>query len=289
MQMKVLYATNGMDIAQKAGTLIRRLGNKTSINLLVLCVENIEFLLPAEGFVLGSEPKSRMQPAEILPQAEEGFRGAGFHVETRIETGAPATEILKVITREQYELTVLGAGRQSWLGSVLLGSTSTSLLHSSPTSVLLVHEVSPEQRKLRVLVGVDGSEAANRAMGTFSQFADPACCTVTVLSVAERATKPLPNLPRPRQGGLTGPTEEKAEEISRSTADKLSRQGFTARPKVTVGSPPVELLKSANDGDFDLVVVGSRGLGRVRGAVLGSVSEQITRHAKAVLVGHKQR
>ena len=153
--MKVLYATNGMEVAEKAGSLIRRLGNRESIDLLVLCVENVEFLVPAEPFVLGTEPKSRKQPAEVLLEAEEAFRDAGFQLATRMETGAPATEILKIIQRERHEITVVGAGQQSWLGRILLGSTATSLLHSSPTSVLVVHEAPAENRDLQILVGVD--------------------------------------------------------------------------------------------------------------------------------------
>lgn len=287
--MKVLYATNGMEIAQKAGSLIRRLGNRASIELIVLCVENVEFLLPAEPFVLGTEPKSRKQPEEVLLEAEKTFRDAGFKLATRMETGAPATEILKVIERERHEITVVGAGRQSWLGRVLLGSTATSLLHSAPTSVLVVHDAPADDRDPHILVGVDGSHSAERAMDTFAEFADPARCSVTVLCVAEPATKGFPHLSPHRAGGLAGPTEETAQAISRATASKLSDHGFAARSEVVVGSPIVELLRYADAGDFDLVVVGSRGLGSLKGAVLGSVSDQITRHAKAVLVGHKQR
>jgi nucleotide-binding universal stress UspA family protein len=287
--MKVLYATNGMEAAQKAGNLIMRLGNRESIDLLVLCVENVEFLVPAEPFVLGTEPKSRKQPAEVLLEAEETFRDAGFQLATRMETGAPAAEILKIIERERHEITVVGAGRQSWLGRLLLGSVATSLLHSSPTSVLVVHDAPADDRHPHILVGIDGSEYADRAVDTFSQFADPARCSVTVLCVAEPATKAFPHLSRHRAGRLVGPTEEGAQEITQSAANRLSSQGFAARPEVVVGSPVVELLRYADGGDFDLVVVGSRGLGSLKGAVLGSVSDQITRHAKAVLVGHKRR
>lgn len=183
----------------------------------------------------------------------------------------------------------MGGGRHSWLGSVLLGSTATSLLHSSPTSVLIVHDTVADNRDPHILVAVDGSGSADRAVDAFSQFADPARFSVTVLCVAELPTKAFPRLSRHRAGGLAGPTQETAQEITQSTAHKLSNQGFAASPKVVVGSPIVELLRHADEGDFDLVVVGSRGLGGLKGAVLGSVSDQITRHAKAVLVGHKQR
>ena len=125
-------------------------------------------------------------------------------------------------------------------------------------------------------------------MEVFSQFADPGRCSVTVLSVAEPATRNGPHRFRRRDGDAAGLTEEKSHEVSASTVQKLSNQGFTAISHVVIGSPLRELLTYADEGDFDLIVVGSRGLGSITGAILGSVSDQVTRHSRAVLVGHKQ-
>ena len=41
------------------------------------------------------------------------------------------------------------------------------------------------------------------------------------------------------------------------------------------GDPARELLRAARDGDHDLIVMGSRGRGRVTAALLGSVSNHV--------------
>jgi nucleotide-binding universal stress UspA family protein len=51
------------------------------------------------------------------------------------------------------------------------------------------------------------------------------------------------------------------------------------------GSPAEAILELARSRDVDQIVVGSRGLGTVRGALLGSVSSEIVHHAdRPVLV-----
>lgn len=40
-----------------------------------------------------------------------------------------------------------------------------------------------------------------------------------------------------------------------------------------------EILKTCRNGEFDLIVMGARGLSRIKELVLGSVSEGVTRHA----------
>src|SRR5918996_4186310 len=45
-----------------------------------------------------------------------------------------------------------------------------------------------------------------------------------------------------------------------------------------------EILSLADKGDYDLVVMGSRGLGAIGSRLLGSVSDEMCRHAAATLV-----
>ncbi|MHB1044002.1 MAG: universal stress protein [Eubacteriales bacterium] len=41
------------------------------------------------------------------------------------------------------------------------------------------------------------------------------------------------------------------------------------------GNPAREILKMAGEGNYDLIVIGGRGLGALRGALLGSVSAKV--------------
>ncbi len=62
--------------------------------------------------------------------------------------------------------------------------------------------------------------------------------------------------------------------------DTLRRVGIDVEPEVLEGPGPKAILNVAETRDADLIVVGSRGLGAVRGLLLGSVSERVIRLAK---------
>lgn len=52
---------------------------------------------------------------------------------------------------------------------------------------------------------------------------------------------------------------------------------------VRIGAPLQTLLSMAEDTKADLIVMGSRGLGAVRSIVMGSVSQYILHHARAMV------
>lgn len=67
----------------------------------------------------------------------------------------------------------------------------------------------------------------------------------------------------------------------------LADAGFEVEVQISSGNPTEQLLKEAEDGQFDLVAVGSRGQGPFRRALLGSVSDQLVRHSCAALIGRR--
>jgi nucleotide-binding universal stress UspA family protein len=55
--------------------------------------------------------------------------------------------------------------------------------------------------------------------------------------------------------------------------------GVTARAELLVGYPPNQIVRLADEIGADLIVVGSRGLGRVKSVVIGSTSRAVLAHA----------
>ncbi len=68
-------------------------------------------------------------------------------------------------------------------------------------------------------------------------------------------------------------------------ADRIARRSGAATVTTlrSQGDPASEILGKAADG-IDLIVIGSRGLGELRGLLLGSVSHKVTQLAKCACI-----
>jgi nucleotide-binding universal stress UspA family protein len=297
--MRVLYATDGGHAARDAGQLLQRIGRRTGVELTVISVAALEGVSGTAELDMRKPQteKSRTRASETVREAAAELTDAGFAVEGKVAEGDPTAEILKFLERDPHDITLLGAGNKTWLGKLLYGSTSTQVLHSSPTAVLIVNQAVPKAR-VRVVVADDGSEDARLAAQFLDELADPELCTVTVLSVITLLDLALvPGLDELDPASIPTDSVEVSELEKRRIADgrervhrtssSLQQAGFLAEPKVVVGNPAEEILKSAQVSGFGLVVMGSRGRGAVGRALMGSVSDEVRRHSTATLIARR--
>ena len=86
---------------------------------------------------------------------------------------------------------------------------------------------------------------------------------------------------------------ERAEEGARTTLDEQVQRlraagGEVAGAHARLGRPDAEIVRLAEELGAGLIVLGSRGLGPLRRALLGGVSDSVVRHACCpVLVGRE--
>ncbi len=69
------------------------------------------------------------------------------------------------------------------------------------------------------------------------------------------------------------------EEIMRQAKEDLGHYGVKMDIKIIWGNPAMEICREAKEGRFDLIVMGCRGLGEIKGYLMGSVSNRVVRHA----------
>ncbi len=132
-------------------------------------------------------------------------------------------------------------------------------------------------RAMKVVVGYDGSDCADRALKDLERGGIPDGSEVLVLSVSEWFPVPI------GLGGSEGmgmePTEsgEIAVALARRGAEKLkaSHPTWEIRSEGYIGSPAHEIVSRAEDWGGELIVVGSHGRGTVGRFLLGSVSQQV--------------
>lgn len=128
---------------------------------------------------------------------------------------------------------------------------------------------------LRVLIASDGSPSAERAISLAECVDWPAGTEFRIISVLA----PVPVLVASALVAEMSPALPEPAHRSRSLG------GADVEVTVREGRPASRIVDEATDWRADLVVVGSRGQGPLRAALLGSVAAEVVDHAPcAVLV-----
>jgi nucleotide-binding universal stress UspA family protein len=136
---------------------------------------------------------------------------------------------------------------------------------------------------MRVLVGIDGSPAAQTALDLVSALRWPAETTVRVVEVVEPeaflAGGPWPAIALAEARDIESLAIANATATVESAERMLARTGLRIEIGVLRGRPSTALVHEAARFAADLVVVGSRGHGTIESMVLGSVSSEVVDHA----------
>ena len=138
----------------------------------------------------------------------------------------------------------------------------------------------------RIVIGIDGSESAQPAIEAGLELARVTGTDVTFVL----ATETPPPLSGDGYFELEFEREQKeAHSIVEAATYEADRAGVDSDYEICHGDPVEAIIRVALYRDADLVVVGSRGLGPVREAVLGSVSRAVIRRCPLPVLIAKQR
>jgi nucleotide-binding universal stress UspA family protein len=133
-----------------------------------------------------------------------------------------------------------------------------------------------------VLVAVDGSRHSDAALARAIELAHDGNARLTILTAS--ASAPVLALTAP--GGAAVASAAAMEQAFDEVLREAVRQVPDDLPVTTVlahGPPAQAILREADRGGHDLIVMGSRGLGLAR-ALVGSVSHRVLRHAPAAVL-----
>jgi len=136
-----------------------------------------------------------------------------------------------------------------------------------------------------IIVGVDGSHDAHRALEWAMQEAVARHAPLTVITVHQVAASAWTGVPifLPVDEPSVEQARQAAEEaVAKAAAELGQSQPVPVTVRAVSGLPAQELIEASRDAD--LLVVGSRGGGGFARLVLGSVSDQVARHAHCPVV-----
>lgn len=131
----------------------------------------------------------------------------------------------------------------------------------------------------RVLVAVDGSENSLRAL-EFALDLQKMCreVQITALYVGPSIYGLFPESGLSswiRQKDLDKEIEDRAQKISEKIDQVAVRYGASVEKAIARGDAGAAISKFAEEGEYDLVVVGTRGYGEVKSILIGSVSHKV--------------
>jgi nucleotide-binding universal stress UspA family protein len=212
---------------------------------------------------------------EQLKDFVRKHRGEGIEIESFVDEGDVMDTILAFAQTRGVDLIVMGTHGRHGLDHILLGSVTEKVLRKARCPVLAVrkpaHEFvaqgdSVEPVHLRkILFGVDFSTYSERALLYALSLAEEYKAELTLLHVMEDF---------PLQKDLTTVTSEVVQQLV-GLLPPSARNSNLLKPRLRVGKPYEEIIRSALEADTDLIILGVRGRNALDLAIFGSTTYRV--------------
>ena len=128
----------------------------------------------------------------------------------------------------------------------------------------------------KILVPLDGSKNSFRGLDEAIYLARQCDATITGICVIPLYTVNLGRLLTP----LKKESEKEAKKFMLKAKTMAAKNGIVFHEKIMFGNEAWEITEFASYKKFDIIVMGSRGLGAVKEAFLGSVANSVVHKSK---------
>ena len=237
-------------------------------------------------------------PAYLAPYMEEEKKGAldnftvlkkqlserGIRAETEVAVGRLQESFESAIRKTQPDMLVLG-----FVSHTFRRSSSEKLIKGLEMPMLVVRGEKARTASSgpviikKILCPVDLSEQSQKALIFAKELQGTLSCSLEILSV----------MPYHKIRGLTSQDESDRliRELHDDTKNKLEKflgdTGIEESVIIDDGEPGQRIPAVAQDLDIDLIVIGARGLGLIKGMLIGSVTDAVLKTSPCpVLVIH---
>lgn len=275
--LRVLLATDGTEAARAAEDFLRELVLPAGSAVEALTVLDApEWRVPAS--LAGAEQE---WADRITREAQARLQAPGVQLSRAVRRGATAEQIIDAADEFHADLIVLGSHGRSGLERFLLGSVAEKVARFARQPVLVARRPGRVLRK--VLVALDGSDHAGRALRMAARMPFPAEAEVTLCHVMRPYYAPLGPEYIPEMDRLLLEVQEcqrkDAVKLLDAAGDDMLRWRKPATKVLLEGDPADQVLRLGAEQQADLIVLGAKGVSGFEALLVGSVADRVLKHA----------
>ncbi len=244
-------------------------------------------------------PAPPVVPFSFMPYEQEGERtllkelkkvAVNYGVPSAscdVLAGAPAfDEVCRFAQTIPADLVVMPTHGRTGLKHVFLGSTAERIIQHSSCPVLVtrgkaLHSNNGSRFRIKtILVPLDFSKCSQEGLRYAIAFASEFEAKIILLHatylgyIYSSEGTALYDIT-----GLQKAAREKAEHKMRKLVNAVNFTGVKFETVFTEGSPVLDICAFAKDHDVDLIITSTHGLTGFKHVLIGSIAEQVVRHA----------
>jgi nucleotide-binding universal stress UspA family protein len=135
----------------------------------------------------------------------------------------------------------------------------------------------------KILVPVDGSDNSYRALEAALVLSEKLGSNISVVNVMEQV--PITHIESEKLlSELLEAYKKENQEILSKCSDIARQKGIAIKTVLLHGNPAPVILDYSKKENFDLVIMGSRGMGKFKELIIGSVSSKIVHHSPCAIM-----
>ena len=264
-------------------------GGSDALALALLLLETtggralVASVLGAPDYLLVGEDRD----AAIARYADPLFATArdrlgGFEVETVTDVdSSPGRVLHELVESRSPLLTVIGSARHGTAGRMLLGDVGTALLSGARCPIAVAprgYADRAEHRLRKVGIAVDGSRESLAAVEAGAGLAARTHASLELIGVADLPPTEYADIVGILTAGEDRVLEHRHMQRVLDEASNRLPTGLVATHRLLEGDPAEKIVEAG--AGLDLLVLGSRGYGPIRRALLGGVSAKVMRSAQ---------
>jgi len=198
-----------------------------------------------------------------------------------VRAGNPARVILDTIAREEPDLLIVGPHERRGVVDALQGTIIEKAVSSRSCPVLVVQQGASANYR-NILLALDAAAGSRAAVRAAERFVLRDGAQAAVIHACAAPDHTVLQISGAEGAGVASHTDYTPATASAAMRELLERE--SADPKryelvVAHGNPLQTIMRAIGRRQFDLLVMGTRGDGRMRRAVLGSVANQLLKVA----------